>query len=271
MIHDLNYKDVILTQPVDLFNKLDCLYKISSPQILKEVYWGTKNLLVKREIVRICDDEEIYQKALDEKNEMLKIAVIRAIHKKLKVKWALADTEEEKRRERKEEKEKENKIEDSEAKKLSQRLKDRDRKRSQRQKKKAIAASALLSNLEVTVPYGITPEPVLFAIEANAVIETTPAVEATKTINLEPESTPPQAMGEIGEIEVAPIANTTTKRIRKKRVVKEKINPEVISNIFNLYTLVALLKEKSPYSDEVRAQIERVLKSQEQIETLLKM
>jgi len=269
MIHDLNYKDVILTQPVDLFNKLDCLYKISSPQILKEVYWGTKNLLVKREIVRICDDEEIYQKALDEKNEMLKIAVIRAIHKKLKVKWALDDTEEEKRREKeKEKKKKDNYIEDIEAKKLNQRLKDRDRKRSQRQKKKAIAASALLSNLEVTVPYGITPEPVLFAIEANAVIETAPAVEAAKPINLESESTPPQTMG---EIEVATVANTITKRIRKKRVVKEKINPEVISNIFNLYTLVALLKESSPYGDEVHAQIERVLKSQEQIETLLKM
>lgn len=90
---DLEYKIKYL-QSNNIYSKLEYLNNISSTKILEELYLQTHNIFLKKQIIRIAKTPTIYNLGLREKNESIRIEVIRCIHLDLKAKWALEEDKE---------------------------------------------------------------------------------------------------------------------------------------------------------------------------------
>ena len=87
---DLEYKTKYL-QSKNIYDKIEYLNMISSTQVFKELYLVTKHPYLKRYIINIARDGDIYNMGLKDKDDSIRIEVIKCIHSDLKAKWALDD------------------------------------------------------------------------------------------------------------------------------------------------------------------------------------
>lgn len=305
MHSDVVYIDKVLYSR-DPYEKLDALNFISSVTVLREIYKKTDDLFVKKEIVKICNDDRIYQLALNERNETLKIAVIRAIYRKLQSKWNLEDDEPENlivvEAEKKERKRKskiidirESEVKDDVTAKAAETVVEvvkRD---------EAIPESSKISEI-LEIPEVIEMvEPK--AAEMGEIKELLPTVEVVSEIEQsefagqeeQEEQTTTQEVDttndimEITTIEYEDVFAQENVAIPEEKEEKEekqensdnekKTQPndttlikQSISQIFNMYTLVDLLRS-SPLElhDDIHTQIKRVLDSQRILDELDKM
>jgi hypothetical protein len=280
MHSDTVYRDKVLYS-MDPYDKLDALNFISSIDILREIYKGTDDLFVKKEIIRICKDNRIYQLALNERNEILKIAVIKAIYYDLKSKWNLEEKDTEKGKARKARK-----------------------PRKPVNKEKETKVSTYEEDLVAIIEYEIE-EPSSTSAQVECEDVCVPATVDTVVVEDIQEN---QENQEIQEIVVEPstsikamecppafVIDTTEnedifaccethqneeKQEKKKDDLAEIANipvapaltKQAIEKIFNMYTLVDLLRSSPPeHHDDIHAQIKRVLDSQKVLEALDKM
>jgi hypothetical protein len=91
---DLEYKQKFL-QSNSIHDKIEYLNMIISPNILKELYLRTNTPYLKRHIIKLARNGDIYNLGLKETDDSIRIEVIRCIHSDLKAKWALEDIKDE--------------------------------------------------------------------------------------------------------------------------------------------------------------------------------
>jgi DNA-binding protein Fis len=72
----------VSTKNLDI--KLDIISATKSPSMFRKLYKNSDDLLLKREIIQACQDDVVYTMALREREQPLKIAVIRSIYNNLK-------------------------------------------------------------------------------------------------------------------------------------------------------------------------------------------
>jgi hypothetical protein len=288
MHSDTVYRDKVLYS-MDPYDKLDALNFISSIDILREIYKGTDDLFVKKEIIRICKDNRIYQLALNERNEILKIAVIKAIYYDLQSKWNLEEKD----------KENDNAIKAKKPRKYV-RKKSLCCENEEKETKEPVHEEEWVAIIEYEIEEqssnstivecddGCIPATVdavvvediqenqenqeiqEIVVEPSASIE---AIECPPTFVIattenedmfaccethQNEEKHEQKKDDLAEISNIPVAPALTK--------------QAISKIFNMYTLVDLLRSSPPeHHDDIHAQIKRVLDSQKVLEALDKM
>jgi hypothetical protein len=228
------HKEAVLHNS-DVYDQLDTLSMVNSPEILKEIFIETNSLLIKKEIVNICKNNKIYQLAIDTKNPRLKIEVIKAIHKELKSRWAL-DTEE------------------AAENKPSKLIKSR-------KPKKQITAEIQVE----TTNQEVFPE----NIETVASIEVPPENIETASIAPIPEDKMILVIPEDEEAseEIVSVASAEPEQ-KEEEIAPTTSNKQVISQIFNLYTLVDLAKDHPEWLADIHVQINHVLESEKAIQRL---
>jgi hypothetical protein len=285
MHSDTVYRDKVLYS-MDPYDKLDALNFISSIDILREIYKGTDDLFVKKEIIRICKDNRIYQLALNERNEILKIAVIKAIYYDLQSKWNLEEKD----------KENDNAIKVKKPRKYV-RKKSLCCENEEKETKEPVHEEELVAIIEyeieeqssnsTTVECGDVCVPatvdavVVEDIQENPEIQEI-AVEPSTTI--EATECPPAFVIDTldkDDIFTCCEANQNKEECEQKKKDSEEISnipiapaltKQAISKIFNMYTLVDLLRSSPPeHHDDIHAQIKRVLDSQKVLDALDKM
>ena len=85
---DTKYKKLILSD----MNNLPLLHKIEEKSVLRDIYDKCNNILIKKKILNICNDDNIIlSKAL--KDERLKILAIKVIHQRMKKEWEIEELE----------------------------------------------------------------------------------------------------------------------------------------------------------------------------------
>jgi len=296
---DLKYKDAIIGNNTSIYDKLDYISRISSPEVLKEIYTTTTSLAMKLEIVRICKNNDIYQRALDERNETLKIAVIKAIHNNLKTKWALGEKKKKRRKLNREQAKLEKVL--SVKKRISKKSKEETLPQAVginidefNKKLQNILASEEIelmekSNLPICDDVWLyeneyydenfqtymdklqlEPEPCKeeITVEENLIKNGVDIDALLDRVNNLIETAR-------AELSAQPEVVVNIEEAEQKEEKEEEINPYVtpytISQIFSLDTLNELLKTNTPYLDDIRTQIDHVVESQKRIEALASM
>jgi hypothetical protein len=92
---DLEYKIKYL-QSKNIYDKIEYLNMISSTQVFKELYLLTHHPYLKRQIIKLARNGDIYNLGLKEKDDSIRLEVIKCIHSDLKAKWALDEVKDEK-------------------------------------------------------------------------------------------------------------------------------------------------------------------------------
>ena len=80
--------EIALDKKISIYRRIDSIQYIKNRDLLIKLYKKTDDLQIKKEIIKSCKLDEIYELALKEGDESLKIEVIRTIHNRMKLKWA---------------------------------------------------------------------------------------------------------------------------------------------------------------------------------------
>ena len=88
-----NYDLILSTKEKNVYKKKDAIALIKNKELLVKIYKKLTDHTLKREVIRVCGLEEIYDMALKEKDEILKIETIKAIHNRMKIRWAAESDE----------------------------------------------------------------------------------------------------------------------------------------------------------------------------------
>lgn len=96
--HNLDEEEKIFniasSKTENFYKRLDSIPLVKSRELLVKLYKNLDNELLKKEIIRTCGLEEIYELGLKEKSEKLRIEVIKAIHNRLKLRWIATENNE---------------------------------------------------------------------------------------------------------------------------------------------------------------------------------
>lgn len=79
--------EVVLDEKANFYRRIDSISLVKNRDLLIELYKKISNVLLKKEIIKVAKLEEIYDLALRERNETLKIEVIKAIDEKIKLEY----------------------------------------------------------------------------------------------------------------------------------------------------------------------------------------
>lgn len=79
--------EIALDEKANFYRRVDSISLVKNRDLLIELYKKINNVLLKKEIIKVAKLEEIYDLALREKNETLKVEVIKAIDEKIKLEY----------------------------------------------------------------------------------------------------------------------------------------------------------------------------------------
>ena len=82
-----NYRTAINTK-TNLYRRTDSIRRIKDTALLVKLYPKLKNAYLKKELVKNCDLDEIFDMALKDEDESVKIEAIKSIHNRMKLRWA---------------------------------------------------------------------------------------------------------------------------------------------------------------------------------------
>jgi hypothetical protein len=83
---DALHMDTALDENVNVYRRLDSIHLIKDRDVLINTYKKSNCSAIKKEIITICKLQEIYDLALHEKDESLRLEAIKAIHNDMKLK-----------------------------------------------------------------------------------------------------------------------------------------------------------------------------------------
>jgi hypothetical protein len=84
--NDILHMNTALDESVNIFRRIDSIHLIKDRDTLIETYKKSTCSAIKKEIITICKLQEIYDLALHEKDESLRLEAIKAIHNDMKLK-----------------------------------------------------------------------------------------------------------------------------------------------------------------------------------------
>lgn len=90
--HDEKYYKIAVDPKQNFQKRKDAIARISSEELFIKLYKKMDNLLLKKDIIR-KSIYEIFDLALKDKDESLRIEAIKGVHNQLKLKWAAEETD----------------------------------------------------------------------------------------------------------------------------------------------------------------------------------
>ena len=80
--------NIAVDESNNLYRRADSIKLMKDRNLLVKLYTEIDDSFLKKEIVKVCNLDEIYDMALKEKDESLMIEVVRSIHNRMKLRWA---------------------------------------------------------------------------------------------------------------------------------------------------------------------------------------